>query len=312
MSAWAGLDIGGQAAKGVAIDESGAVLARARQPTGLDTDLARLVTIVRGVLEELGGAVRLEQRIGVGVAGVFGQAGVLRGSPNLPRLAGLAIGPLLSEQLGRPAVVENDANCAALGEGLGGATDRCASYLLVTVGSGIGSGLILDGELYRGATGYGCELGHTIIERGGRLCGCGNRGCLEAYVSESAARQYVRETGGRLEQEVDRAVRQRDHGFAQALFALADAGEATAARIADAMTSSLGTGLASAINLIDVPTVIVGGGIAPAILTRRRLLVDALGAALFARSASEVSILAAARGGEAGAVGAARLAMRPH
>jgi glucokinase len=270
------------------------------------------VAIVRDIVGELGSACRVEQRIGIGVAGVFGREGVLRGSPNLPRLTGLRLETLLAERLCRPVVVENDANCAALGEALDRADPPVASYLLVTVGSGIGSGLILGGELYRGVTGFSCELGHTIVERGGRLCGCGNRGCLEAYVSETAARAYVREAGGRLEREVDRALLDPARGYARAVFALADGGDAEAERIATSMATWLGIGLGSAINLIDVPTVVVGGGIAPGILGRRAALSEGIGAALFARGADEVTILPAARGTDAGAVGAARLAMQTH
>jgi glucokinase len=310
MSAWVGLDVGGQAAKGVAADEAGAVIARAGKPTGIGTDLEALITIVRGIVDELSTACRVDQRIGIGVAGVFGREGVLRGSPNLPRLAGLRLEPLLAERLERPVVVENDANCAALGEALDRAEPPVASYLLVTVGSGIGSGLVLDGELYRGVTGFSCELGHTIVEREGRHCGCGNRGCLEAYVSETAAHAYVREAGGGFQREVERALVNPAQGYARAVFALADGGNVEAERIATAMTTWLGTGLGSAINLIDVPTVVIGGGIAPGILRRRAPLMEALGAALFVRSTDEVAVLAATRGTDAGAIGAARLAMQ--
>jgi glucokinase len=312
VSVWVGLDVGGQAAKGVAVDENGNLVARAGRPTGIRTDLEALVAVVRGIVDELSSARRVEQRIGIGVAGVFGREGVLRGSPNLPQLAGLRLEPLLAERLGRPVVIENDANCAALGEALDRAEPPVASYLLVTVGSGIGSGLVLDGELYRGVTGFSCELGHTIVAREGRHCGCGNRGCLEAYVSETAARAYVREASRRLQREVERTLVDPARGYARAVFALADGGDAEAERIATTMTAWLGTGLGSAINLIDVPTVVIGGGIAPGILKRRAPLIEALGAALFARSTDEVTILAATRGTDAGAIGAARLAMQAH
>lgn len=313
-NAWIGFDVGGQSAKAVLLGAEGRILGEAKHPTGLQTDRDRLVSALAGLGLELSKGApsdcRIAETLGVGIAGVMSSDGVLAGSPNLPSLRGTRVADALSESLRRPVVVDNDANCAAVAEGWrGGAADGVMDFLLLTLGSGIGSGLVLDGELYHGATGYACELGHTIIVAGGRICGCGNRGCLEAYVSERAARALAAEAGGDLASDVDALVSARGWGHAHALFALASAGDRAAAGVADEMICKLGAGLGSAINLLDVPTLVLGGGIAPAVMERQHQLRAAIQATLFARAVETVELLAARRGSDAGAVGAARLAM---
>lgn len=312
--AWLGVDVGGQSVKAVLLGDGGEQLAEARKPTGRRLKAAGLIEAVAAVAGELSaqapGEFRVSDALGIGVAGVMSSDGVLRGSPNLPALAGTAVRKTLADGLGRPVFVDNDANCAALAEGWrGGAAEGRADFLLVTLGSGIGSGLVLGGELHHGATGYACEFGHSIVCADGRLCGCGNRGCLEAYCSESAARALVDEAGGELAARIEALVAERGWGRAQALFALATDEEAAAAALVDGMVRMLGIGLASAVNVLDVPTLVLGGGIAPAVLEREPRLRAAMQTALFARSVETVAILAARHGADAGAVGAARLAM---
>ena len=310
--AWIGCDVGGQSVKAVLLAGDRTVLAETGRPTGLDIDAERLVATLADVCETLSAtpdAPVVDANVGVGIAGVMARDGVLAGSPNLPLLVGERVRSVLESGLGRPVAIDNDANCAALAEGWGGGAAGARDFLLVTLGSGIGSGLVLGGELWHGATGYACELGHTVVARGGRPCGCGNLGCLEAYASESAARSFVAESSGELATRVERCIVEKGHGYAQALFALADAGDVAAEKIVATMVSTLGVGLASAVNLLDVPTIVIGGGIAPAVLGRERELREAMDASLFARSESTVALLAASCGADAGAVGAARLAM---
>ncbi len=309
MTRWAGFDVGGQAVKAVLADRNGQVHAHGRRPTGLDCDADRLGTAINELLDEFSAVHPVAQGIGVGIAGVMGVDGILHGSPNLPKLVGTCVREDLVRSVGRPLTVDNDASCAAFGEGLGGAGSGVDDYVLVTLGSGVGSGLVIGGRVYHGATGYGCELGHTIIERNGRLCGCGNRGFLEAYVSESATRSIIKERGGALANAVARSVEEDAAGHTEALFALADRGDAEAPTLIAEMIEALGCGLASAVNLLDVTTVILGGGIAPGVLARRTQLEEAIAASLFARPIGEITLLATVRGSDAGALGAARLAM---
>ncbi len=246
----------------------------------------------------------------------MGAGGVLHGSPNLPEIQDIEIGRLCQGALSAFGVgvpVDNDANCAALGEGWNGAAAGETDFLMLTLGTGLGSGLVLGGGVYHGATGHGCEFGHAVVMHGGRTCGCGNRGCLEAYVSEVAARRVTADASEPLRDAVARRRRAGD-GAAQALFAVAEGCDPEAgAREADALVTemiwALGAGIASAVNIFDVEVIVLGGGIAGNILKRRSELEAAVAASLFARSIGALRIRAAEHGPLAGAIGAARLAM---
>jgi glucokinase len=302
-----GIDVGGQSLKAVLVEESGAVTKHASRPTGREATLRDLATAIGEVADELGH--ERGRAIGVGVAGCVTLGGIVRGSPNLPALAGSAIERDLGRALGVRVVADNDAHCHALAEAWIGAARRTSTFLLITLGSGIGSGVVVDGKVYRGATGYGCELGHMIFRPDGRVCGCGNRGCLEAYVSEVALASRIPEERPALARRIDAVVRERGIGHAHALFELADAGDAEAAGFADVLAEELGTALGSAVNVFDVELIVIGGGIAPGILARLPRLRRAMAGALFARDEAAVRIVPASAGALAGAVGAARLAM---
>lgn len=303
-----GFDVGGQSVKAALVGGNAEVLARGRRETGLETTITSLAASIRELLEEIdpGGT---PPAVGVGLPGVLGPDGRLAGSPNIPHLLGSAIEAELAAALGCKVRVENDANCAALAEGWCGAADGRDHYLAITLGTGLGSGLVANGALYHGETGFACELGHAIVERNGRLCGCGNRGCLEAYVSETALRAIVAGGSSGLREAVEARMASGE-GCAQAVFTLARTNEpaaADAAKIATDAVDALGVGLASAVNVLDVQTIVIGGGIAPAIEMRLDELRAAMDAALFARSIEQVDVVMGKHGGDAGAIGAAAL-----
>jgi glucokinase len=156
-----------------------------------------------------------------------------------------------------------------------------------------------------------------VVVAGGRRCGCGNLGCLEAYASETAMRAVVAEREDALAQAVRERVAANGEGYTQALVALAEGGAADrairegAAGVIDEMVRILGVGLASAINLLDLETVVLAGGIAPAVLERVTRLGASMDSSLFARSVDRVGILAGVHGDDAGAIGAARLVKDP-
>jgi len=308
-----GFDVGGQSVKAAVVNESAEVTARGRRVTGADTTAESLAASIGALLDDLVDGVRPES-LGVGIAGVVGTTGNLEGSPNMPALTGRPIAKELSDLLGARVVVENDANCAAYAEGWFGAADGVADYLVVTLGTGLGSGVVIAGGLYRGSTGYACELGHSIVHAGGRRCGCGNLGCLEAYASEAAMRTIIVERDDDLTAEVLSRVSDEDEGYTQALYALAEgsASNATVARMAqreaEEMIRMLGIGLASAVNVFDIETVVIAGGIAPAVLSRLDDLKSAMATSLFARPIDAVRVLPSVHGNDAGSIGAARLA----
>ena len=308
-----GFDVGGQSVKAAVVDDQAKVAARGRRVTGVDTTVESLASTLVELLDELVDG-RRPPALGVGIAGVVGTTGRLEGSPNMPALTGRRVAQELSDLLGTRVVVENDANCAAYAEGWHGAANGESDYMVITLGTGLGSGLVLGGTLYRGSTGYACELGHSIIVAGGRVCGCGNRGCLEAYASEAAMRTIIVERADELTEAVLSRVADQGEGYTQALYALAESDVADpsvvlmAGGAADDMIRMLGIGLASAVNVFDIETIVIAGGIAPAVMGRIEDLRRAMDGALFARSIDAVSVLSSVHGNDAGAIGAARLA----
>jgi glucokinase len=180
---------------------------------------------------------------------------------------------------------------------------------MIAIGTGVGSGLVLGGSLRAGASGFGCEFGHMMVVHGGRRCGCGNRGCLEAYVSETAARGFVEEAAPALRAQVADRRSKQGGGFAETVFELGAAGNAEAEEIACRMVDVLGAAIGSAVNVLDLTVIVLGGGIAPGVLARLPRLRRAAAGNLFARRVADLEIVAAARGPLAGAIGAARLGM---
>jgi glucokinase len=307
-----GFDVGGQSVKAVLVSAEGEVLARASSPTGEQTRIEDLAAAFALLRESLAAGVATARTVGVGIAGVLDRGGALRGSPHLPRLLGSRIGEDLAARLGSPVVVHNDADCAAMGEGWGGAADGREDYLMIAIGTGVGSGLVLRSKLRAGDSGFGCEFGHMMVVHRGRLCGCGNRGCLEAYVSETAARALALETATSLRARIEEQRAEGGGGYSQALFDLGASGDTEAEEIAGSMVDVLGAAIGSVVNVLDLTTIVLGGGVAPGVLARLPRLRVAAGSTLFARPIADLEILAAARGPLAGAIGAARLGMLAH
>jgi glucokinase len=144
----------------------------------------------------------------------------------------------------------------------------------------------------------------------GRRCGCGNLGCVEAYISETAARGHVEDASPALRGAVGERRTKHGGGFAEAVFALGTGGDSEAEAIAGRMVDVLGAAIGSTVNVLDLTTIVLGGGIAPGVLARLDRLRDAAAGTLFARPASDLDSVAATRGPLAGAIGAARLGMR--
>lgn len=250
--------------------------------------------------------------VGVGAAGmVDSSTGVLRYAPNLPWRE-LPLKDRLTASTGLPCVVDNDGNAAAWGEYRLGSGRGSTDMLLVTVGTGIGGGIVSGGRLFRGAHGFAAEIGHVIVEPGGPLCGCGNRGCWEQVASGRAIDRLGRDAG-------------RDHP--DALFVELSGGDpdsvggpqvTEAARRGDDIAREilaevgrrLGEGIGGLVNVVDPDMVVVGGG---AVAAGDLLLEPARRAFLESVEAPghrpDVPILAGSLGNSAGGIGAASLAL---
>ncbi|MCA9519235.1 MAG: ROK family protein, partial [Myxococcales bacterium] len=254
--------------------------------------------LVRG-LDPGGGA-----PIGIAAAGVIDRRhGIVRESPNFPEWKDFALAKRLAEASGRRVHLENDANAVIYGEMACGAARGCEDIVGYTLGTGVGGGIILGGELWRGARGMAGELGHvTVVRDGGRPCGCGNHGCLEQYVGAVGIRRTLEERGGKLAELADSRDAPRD------LAKAADAGDDEARAVFAEIGRHLGVAAAAAIHTLDVLTIVLAGGITHA----QHLFVPALEAELRARTFASmcegVRVVVGTLGEDAGVLGAAALA----
>ena len=209
--AFIGIDIGGTKTLGVAVNENGDLLEERLLPT--PQGAAELIGTTSSMYFELSERVaqsspeRFEVLgLGIGIAGLVDIDGKLRRAPNLVEVDGLDIGPMLKSKLGVPVYVDNDVNCAALAELSDGVAASANNSLLVTLGTGIGGALIVDGRIHRGAFGMAGEPGHMIVNPRGLVCACGKQGCWEAYASAAGLKNLAidRAKNGRLQEINDK------------------------------------------------------------------------------------------------------------
>jgi len=229
---------------------------------------------------------------------------------NLP-LADIMFGEVMAERLGLPVFVDNDANLAVLAEHRSGAAAGCSDVVMLTIGTGIGGGLVLGGRLYRGATGAGAELGHTVIDINGPPCqgNCPGRGCIEVMASGTAlAREAVRIAGERPESALAAALADGQALLGPLVTELAYDGDAAALAVLELIGSRLGAALTSLVNAFNPQVVVIGGGV----MAAGDLLLEPARAVVAERalrpSRDEVRIVTAAFGVEAGMVGGGALA----
>jgi glucokinase len=303
-----GLDIGGTKVAGLLVAEGGQVLARGSAVTPADDAEAILKTIFV-VAEELRGAGQ-PVAIGIGAAGMVDfAAGTMRYAPNLAWRE-LPIRDRVSEEIALPCVVDNDANAAAWGEYRFGAARGYRHVLMVTVGTGIGGGIVADGALYRGAHGFAAEIGHVIVEPGGPECGCGNRGCWEQVASGHALDRLGRLAVESLPGSTIAGLAGDDEVTGRHVAAAAAQGDRVAIGIFDQVGRRLGEGIAGLVNILDPEAVVIGGGVAEVgevLLEPARVAFrDSVEAPDYR---PDVPLLPAALGNDAGAMGAAALAL---
>ena len=308
-----GVDIGGTKVLGGVVDADGQVLAQARRETPA-ADVTKAEEFIVEVVQELtaGHAVTA---VGVGAAGWLDAARTrVLFAPNLA-WRDEPLRDHLAERLELPVIIENDANVAAWAEfRYGAARDATDSMALFTVGTGIGGGLVLGGELLRGAYGIAAEMGHVRVMPGGQRCGCGRQGCLEQYASGGALVRYARE---RAMADPDSAVRLLE--LAGSVDLVTGPVVTRAAREGDPAARSafaevgrwLGSGLADMVQVVDPEVIVVGGGVIEA---GELLMAPTRAAYIFelaARGGLPVApVVAAQMGNTAGVVGAADLARR--
>lgn len=249
-----GVDVGGTKTTACTVTADGVVLERTRSPTPRDDPDALLALVTA-----LAGAFGSGLPVGVGIAGAVTPDGRVARAPNLG-LRDWKAGPALAERLGVSVTVANDALVALWAEHVLGAARGARDVVMVTVGTGIGGALLVDGQLTWGARGHAAEVGHMLVEADGRRCGCGARGCLEAYASGSAVGMAAR----RLPAVDQRSITPRDTGTPSTadVVRAATEGNVVARELLAQAGRWLGRGLVSIVQLVDPQRIVVGGGLA--------------------------------------------------
>lgn len=308
---FAGVDLGGTNIKLGLISESGEVLERLRLPTPLQNGYDDVIESVADALRLLIGSRRVVA-VGIGAPGPLDtEKGVVIQAPNLKGFSGRPLARDLQAKCELPVFLENDANAAALGEWWVGAGGRAKHLIVLTIGTGIGGGLILGGQLYRGSAYSAGEVGHMTIEPNGPVCACGNQGCLEALASAPAIAARAREKvqKGFETQMLDLAGGDSAGITAEIVSKACEADDPVALRVLEETGRYLGIGTASLVNVLNPELVLFGGGAAQA----GEFLLDPIRKQVERRSFStpqgHPEIRLCALGNDAGIVGAARVAM---
>ncbi|HTW12210.1 MAG TPA: ROK family protein [Solirubrobacteraceae bacterium] len=264
-----GIDLGGTKIEAIVVDASNKVLGSARHPTpttGTPADVAKqMAAAIQEAASGAGTTTAALAGVGVGSPGsIDTSAGTVSSARNLPGWDGsFALGPELSGALGTRVAIGNDVQVATTAEFELGAGQRYSSLIGVFWGTGVGGGLILGGKPWHGRGGAG-EIGHMVIERGGRLCPCGNRGCVEAYAGRAAMEAHARhEMDKGRKSDLLKLMHHHQHDrFTSAVWADAvEHKDELAVELIDMAIEALGAGVASAVNLLDVEAVMIGGGL---------------------------------------------------
>lgn len=293
-----GIDVGGTSIKAGIVTHGGEIVLERNFEPGFARGPQKVLDTFADIFRELGGG----ERLGLGIPGLLDRArGHLIASPNLPGFVDLSVKQELARRLGLdPAHVhiENDANAAAVGELWLGAGRGETDALMVTLGTGIGGGLILNGELYAG-TGMAGEVGHVVIDPDGPACGCGKRGCVEQFASATAAKR--RALAAQLPPDAP--------GDLVLLSERARAGSLAEAALLQEVGRDLGRGLGPVVCLLDLRTFVFGGGFAAALDLLDAGIREGIHERSYGGRAPSMRLLAATLGPSAGWIGAARVAM---
>jgi glucokinase len=307
-----GVDVGGTKVLGGVVDESGTVVKTARRDTPREGGSA-LTQAIADVAKELMAEFTIDS-VGVSAAGfVSSDRKTMLATPNIAGWNGVDLDYQLTSLIGLPVVIENDANAAAWGEARFGAGRGKRHMLMLTVGTGIGGGIVVNGELYRGAFGTAAEIGHIRVVPEGHLCGCGARGCFEQYGSGNALMRHTREAIA-ASPDIARNLLSRGDGTLEGLTgkAITDAardGDAVALAAFNTTAQWLGAGIASLAVVLDPECVVIGGGVIDAGEILLKPTREALERSMpFAGKHPYPEIIGAQLGNEAGLVGVADLA----
>lgn len=292
-----GIDIGGTFIKAGRFSSDGKRLSSTKIATPLDENPNRAVDEIAHLIQSLAPSDSKFSfdRVGVGIPGVIDRAsGKLLVAPNLPKWNGFALRGQLENILGCRVLLENDANCAALGEHWMGASKGQGSFLMTTLGTGVGGGLILDNRLWIGTGGMAGEFGHICVDPAGPKCPCGAKGCLEAFSSATAILRTAKDRGLKVDN-------------VKAVFDLAKSRDLVAQGILDSAGAALGRAIGTVAQLLDVRHFVIGGGVGQSLAQLMPSIQAEIQPRIYGREFKDLKIVESQLGDEAGVYGAATL-----
>ncbi len=266
MKYYLGVDLGGTNIKAGIVDENGNIIlkysVKTNQKGDADTISEQMIGLCREVCKKAGISIDEIQSVGVGIPGtVDAETGTVIYANNLD-LDGAPVGKIMSDVLQKPVVLSNDASCAAFGEFVGGSGKEYNSIIMVTLGTGVGGGIILNGKPWDGMEGAGGEIGHMVIDMGGEACNCGRTGCWESYSSATA---LVRDTRRAMENHPEsllhKVVEKTGKISAKTAFDAMRMGDQVAKELVNRYLWYLSEGIANMINIFAPEAIILGGGV---------------------------------------------------
>lgn len=264
-----GIDIGGTNMRGALVDSNGKIYKRMKLHSEADKGIDTLIENLARFIQNMSEGEKVYD-IGIGVPGIIdSKDGIITEAPNILNVSDYPIKAVLREKLGSDinVFIENDSNSAALGEWWMGSAKDVSSMLIITMGTGVGGGIVLDNKLWTGASGMAGEIGHMTIYPDGARCNCGNYGCLESYASATAIRRMVYEglENKNLSASLRESIKDVEVEDIPLLVAeAASAGDEFSLSIWHQVGVALGIGIASLINLLNVEMVVIGGGVSNA------------------------------------------------
>lgn len=312
MKYFAGIDLGGTSIKGGIVNSDNEILytrsIKTMPERGFEAVAEDISKLVLDMALQYGIKMQDIEYIGIGSPGAIDSVnGVVYFAGNLS-WENAHLGEYVRERLGKEVHVGNDANCAALGEYLTGSQMKYKSMAMVTIGTGVGFGLILDSKVYSGATYGGGEFGHTTLILGGEDCTCGRKGCIEAYASFTALlRDTRRFTEKNPQSLLAKLEKEKGNLEGKDVFEAAINGNSDAVAIIDRFLGYIGAGVVNLINILDPAAIIIGGGISKSEAYFLPIIKKYVEENAFCRQVPPPEIKVASSGNDVGIIGAARL-----
>lgn len=307
-----GLDLGGTNVMAVLVDLAGKVKSYVHFPTESDKGpehvMANMAKNARALVEKSGFTMKDIWRVGIGSPGPLdSKKGIIMGAVNLPGWKYVKLKATMEKLLGAGVGVDNDANCAVYGEKWAGSAKGASNVVGITLGTGVGGGIIIDGRLVRGANYNAAEIGHTSLNPDGRVCKCGAKGCFEQYASASAIAESARAAirGGASSMMTELVKGDLSKITSKTVFEAMSQNDKTAAAVWNEFIKYLAAGVANQINGLNPEVVVIAGGVINAGVKLFTPLKDAVRKQTFALTFSAAKIVPASLGELAGAIGAA-------